>query len=186
MSTPRTPAEVLAESRRRDSEAKRAKVIEAIDHLAGNGETVTFAAVARTAQVSTWLVYAPGMRERIDAARARQAQREQRHRSDAAATSVTNLRTDIELLRQENGALRRERDKLKNALRRQFGQQIDYAAVADVASRVQELSARNQELITANERLTQDNTDLLSRLTETEDDLAAARASLRKMIRSEN
>jgi regulator of replication initiation timing len=182
----RTPAEVLAEARRRDSQKKRTRVMEAVDQMVGNGESVTFAAVARAAQVSTWLVYAPGMREHIEAARVRQTQREQRRRSDVTTSSVRSLKTDIELLRQENAALRRERDKLKNALRRQFGQQLDYAAVADVASRAQELSARNQELATANERLMQDNADLLYRLSETEDDLAASRESLRKMIRSEN
>lgn len=180
----RTPAQVLAEARLRDSQKKRARVLHAVDQLIAEGEPITFAAVARTARVSTWLVYAPGMREHIDAARGRQTQRQQRRRSAAATSSVHSLKTDNALLRQDNTALRRERDKLQHALRRRFGQQLDHAAVADTASRAHELSVRNQELTSANRRLVEDNANLSDRLAEAEDELAACRESLRATIRS--
>jgi hypothetical protein len=45
----------------------------ALHSLEVAGETITFPAVARAAGVSTWLVYAKGVREHIEAARGRQA-----------------------------------------------------------------------------------------------------------------
>jgi len=41
----------------------------ALHSLEVAGETITFPAVARAAGVSTWLVYAKGVREHIEAAR---------------------------------------------------------------------------------------------------------------------
>jgi len=49
-----------------------------------------------------------------------------------------------------------------------------------VIKRVPGLGASNQELLTTSETLARENQDLSSRLTEAEDGLASARASLRK------
>ena len=73
MAQPRTPAQVLSEARRQSSLDKRTRTIGAVQGLLRRGEPVTFAAVARAAQVSTWLVYAEGVREHIEAARQRQS-----------------------------------------------------------------------------------------------------------------
>lgn len=62
MTVSRTSAEVLAESRRRDSRTKRQRVLAVVEQLLAQGVPVTFAAVARTAGVSKWLVYAGGVR----------------------------------------------------------------------------------------------------------------------------
>lgn len=51
----RTPGQVLREARVRDSEAKRARVLEALNEMAATGEKITFGKLARTTQVSTWL-----------------------------------------------------------------------------------------------------------------------------------
>ncbi len=46
MSARRTPAEVLGESRRRDSQAKRGRVLTVLEEMVRGGDPVSFAAVA--------------------------------------------------------------------------------------------------------------------------------------------
>ncbi|WP_406341291.1 DUF6262 family protein [Streptomyces sp. NBC_01578] len=135
MNAKRTPAEVLAESRRRDSRLKRAKVLETIEEMTGRGDPVTFAAVAKAARVSNWLVYAGGVREHIEAARSQQAARDLRNRTTGTSASTTGLKTDLALARQEITSLRTDRDKLTDALRRQLGQQLDQAPSQDLITR---------------------------------------------------
>ncbi|MCX4501622.1 DUF6262 family protein [Streptomyces anulatus] len=186
MTVSRTPAEVLAESRRRDSRTKRQRVLAVVDQLLAQGDPVTFAAVARTAGVSNWLVYADGVREHIGKARAQQASRLARDRQSGGNPSTASLRTDLELSRTEIRTLREERDKLKAALQRSLGQQLDQAATKDLVARIDELISHNHELSTQLQQVRQDNTQLSQRLEEAEDDLAAARISLRRMIRDES
>ncbi|MCT9107602.1 DUF6262 family protein [Streptomyces mirabilis] len=186
MTVSRTPAEALAESRRRDSRTKRQRVLAVVDQLLAQGDPVTFAAVARTAGVSNWLVYADGVREHIDKARAQQASRPARDRQSGGTASTASVRTDLELSRTEIRTLREERDKLKAALQRSLGQQLDQAATKDLVARIDELTSHNHELSTQLQQVRQDNTQLSRRLEEAEDDLAAARTSLRRMIRDES
>ncbi|MEU3069917.1 DUF6262 family protein [Streptomyces sp. NPDC006906] len=186
MTVSRTPAEVLAESRRRDSRAKRQRVLAVVEQLLAQGDPVTFAAVARTAGVSNWLVYADGVREHIDKARAQQASRPARDRQSGGTASTASLRTDLELSRTEIRTLREERDKLKAARQRSLGQQLDQAATKDLVARIDELTSHNHELSTQLQQVQQDNTQLQRRLEEAEDDLAAARTGLRRMLRDES
>ncbi|MGH3755741.1 MAG: hypothetical protein ACRDRP_24250 [Pseudonocardiaceae bacterium] len=88
---------VLREARRRDSVTKRQRVLRTITELEGQGEPISFAAVARHAQVSTWLVYAEGIREHINAARARQAAQPTTDRRAGRSPSTASLHTDLEL-----------------------------------------------------------------------------------------
>jgi hypothetical protein len=69
--TARTSA--LRAARAKDSQDKRQRVLSAVQALESAGAPVTAAAVAATAGVSTWLVYADGVREHLDAARGRHA-----------------------------------------------------------------------------------------------------------------
>lgn len=186
MTVSRTSAGVLVESRRRDSRTKRQRVLAVVEQLLAQGDPVTFAAVARAAGVSNWLVYADGVREHIDKARAQQASRPARDRQSGGTASTASLRTDLELSRTEIRTLREERDKLKAALQRSLGQQLDQAGTKDLVARIDELTSRNHELATRLRQVQQDNTQLQQRLEEAEDDLAAARTSLRRMIREES
>ncbi|WP_405775750.1 DUF6262 family protein [Streptomyces sp. NBC_01538] len=185
MTVSRTSAEVLAESRRRDSRTKRQRVLAVVEQLLAQGDPVTFAAVARAAGVSNWLVYADGVREHIDKARAQQASSPARDRQSGSTASTASLRTDLELSRTEIRALREERDKLKAALQRSLGQQLDQAAAKELVARIDELTSHNHELSGRLNQAQQDNRELRQRLQEAEDDLAAVRASLRRMIRDE-
>jgi len=53
----RTPADVLREARRTDSERKRNNVFRTVDQVKRDGVEITFAAVARTAKVSRLGLY---------------------------------------------------------------------------------------------------------------------------------
>ncbi|MER5432893.1 DUF6262 family protein [Streptomyces sp. NPDC002588] len=186
MTAKRTPREVLAESRRRDSCEKRAKVLAFVDEMVDRGDAVTFAAVAKAAGVSNWLVYAEGVREHIEAARKRQEGQPRREAQVGRSSSAASLATDLELSKQQVRALRDERDHLKAALQRQLGHQLDQVANADLVARVDELTRQHEEITAERDALRRDKTDLEERLAETEEDLAAARSSLRRMIRAEN
>ncbi|WP_409474684.1 DUF6262 family protein [Streptomyces sp. HC307] len=102
----------LAQARRRDSIAKRLRVLTAIERLERDGEPITHTAVARTAGVSTWLTYAEGVREHIHAAQARQNSGPTTSHP-RGPLSPAALRTDLELARREITTLREERDRLR-------------------------------------------------------------------------
>jgi hypothetical protein len=108
MTAPRTPASVLKDARRRDSHQKRSRVFAAVDEIKHTDTPITFALIARAAQVSTWLVYADGVREYIQAARTYQAAKPHRQQLAGTRTSEASLRTDLELTRQDNRTLRAE------------------------------------------------------------------------------
>lgn len=180
---PRTEAMIGA--RRADSAAKRARVLTALEDMAAQGEPITFTSVARKAGVSTWLVHAPGVRQAIDEARTRQP---------AAATpdgrpthtQPSDLATDLALARAEIARLRSERDNQQRQLQLALGARLDDIAKADLVARVDELTRHNTQLVT---NITQQRSEiaaLKTRIVELEDDLAAARTSLRRMIRAEN
>lgn len=183
MTTPPNAAGMI-HARRRDSETKRARVLATLERMLDEGTPITFASVARHAQVSTWLVYAPGVRETIDDARARQpAQTAARPQPEA---NTAGLETDLALARAEITRLRAEREQQQHQLRLALGARMDSLAKADLVTRVDELTRHNAELTEAAERHQSDNQALHARIRALEDDLAAARTSLRRMIRAEN
>ncbi|MEU9167512.1 DUF6262 family protein [Streptomyces sp. NPDC048420] len=186
MTSPRTPGQVLRESRRKASRDKRARVLHTLDGLLARGEPVTFTAVAKAAGVSNWLVYAPGVREHIEAARTQQARTATRGEEPQAAGGAMSTRTDLEVLRADNQRLRGQVCDLKEALQRRLGRQLDQLQATDLTKRIGELTAQNQELNSQLTCLQHEKQELERRLAETNDELVAARASLRRMIRTEN
>lgn len=176
----------LTEARRRDSLDKRARVLTTIAALEQDGQQVTFAAVARTARVSTWLTYAPGVREHIEAAQLRQARITTTPARPGNPSTLIGLRAELELARQEITGLRGERDRLHHALRHQLGQQLDTLHAPDLAARAGELERENQQLTSQLQQATAAQSTSQARIIALEQDLAAARTSLRRMIRDEN
>jgi hypothetical protein len=185
MSKPRTPAQVLREARQKDSRDKRARVLAVVDQLIADDEPVTFTGVARAANVSHWLVYADGVREHIEAARRRQG-RGAATGARAGAKEPAGWKLEKQLLREDNRRLREEVERLKGAVRRSLGQQLDQFGAADLGTRVDELSRDNQRLEDELARALARADELTGQLNEAQDDLAAARTSLRRMIRTEN
>ncbi|MEU5184844.1 hypothetical protein AB0G49_32890 [Streptomyces longwoodensis] len=182
---PRGNPAPLAEARRRHSLDKRARVLTVLATLEKQGKPLTFAAVARAARVSTWLTYAPGVREHIKAAQLRQA-----HSAPPSALasppSALSLRTELETARQEIKELRDERDRLQAALRHQLGHQLDALHAPDAAARADELATQNQDLTRQLQETSSENAAFRARITALEEDLTATRTSLRRMIRDEN
>ncbi|WP_331745883.1 DUF6262 family protein [Streptomyces sp. NBC_00872] len=180
----RTPAQVLTEARRRDSRAKRARALEAIRSLQQSGEKITHAAVARTAGVSSWLTYADGVREHVEAAISGQVAPRPSKRDSQAST--TSLRVDLELARDEIRKLRAERDQLQRNARLHLGQQLDQIGAADLTTRVHELNQSKAELEALLGAKNAEADGLARRVTDLEDELTAARTSLRQMIKNQS
>lgn len=182
----RTPAEVLKAARQRDSADKRGRVLKAVQDMLRDNRRITFATVAREAGVSSWLVYAPGLRERIDQARARQAAQGHQDQRSGRKVSAASEQTDLLLARQEFKRLRTENGQLRQQARVHLGQQVEQLGNHDLVDRVNELTEENLRLSAAERQATTENKGLRQQVTELEDDLAAARTSLRRMIRNEN
>jgi chromosome segregation ATPase len=186
VSTQRGQPHVLHQARRRDSLAKRQRVLAAVAEMEHSGQPVTFAATARQARVSTWLVYADGVREHIHAAIKRQAAQPAASHRAGLTPSTASLRTDLELARHQITTLRDERDNLRDAIRRQLGQQLDTLSAKDLTTRIDELTRHNHQLADQASRAASSNQTLQARIAELETDLTAARTSLRRMIHDEN
>jgi hypothetical protein len=174
----------MIEARRRDSTTKRDQVRSAVERMVGEGTPITFAGVARRAGVSTWLVYAPGVRDVIENARTRQ--QASTSAEPVQPTGHPDLGTDLALARAEITRLRAERDQHQQQLRLALGSRLDNLAKADLLTRLDKLTAANTELLAREQQQQLDGDALQTRVAELEDDLAAARISLRRMIRSEN
>ncbi|WP_345571984.1 DUF4164 family protein [Streptomyces plumbiresistens] len=86
----------------------------------------------------------------------------------------------------DNQRLREEVERLRGAVRRSLGQQLDQFGAADLGTRIDELTTENQQLRTELDQARAQASQLESKLQEAEDDLAAARAGLRRMIRLES
>ena len=118
-------AAALKAARAKDSQLKRRAPLAALQTLETTGAPITFTAVAKAAGVSTWLVYADGIREHIDAARHRQSNHHRRTDTPTASsthpTTSASLRTDLAIAREQIKTLRTERDKLQQRLRLQLG-----------------------------------------------------------------
>ncbi|KUN77274.1 hypothetical protein AQJ64_34245 [Streptomyces griseoruber] len=153
--------------------------------MAAAGERITFATVARAAQVSTWLVYAEGVREHVQAAIDQQSHEPAKARSQGRQTSPASLTTDLALAREEISSLRDERDRLREAVRQQLGQQLDQVSNRQLTDRVSELTEQVRQLERSEAQARTEAEQLGSRVAELQADLAAARTSLRKMIRQQ-
>jgi Family of unknown function (DUF6262) len=184
--TARTPAEVLREARRRDSQQKRQRVRDAVSEMLRAGEPVSFAAVARAARVSTWLVYAEGVREHIEHAIARQESQPAAAERSGNEASKAGLRTDLELARAQIRQLRAERDELRSQVRLELGNQLEELGSRTFTDRINELTRNGQVLAGQHQHAASENQLLRQRVTELEDELAATRTSLRRMIRNKS
>lgn len=183
-------AGALRAARAADSAAKRTRVREAIDTLETAGTPLTATAVARAARVSTWLVYADGMREHLDAARHRQARPSAQHQARLAAGDApptpASLRTDLALAREEIRRLRTEHGKLRDRLRLQLGAEIDGPDPAALITRVADLETLTRKLTAERDARAAEAHQAQRRIRDLEDDLTAARETLRKVIKDNN
>jgi hypothetical protein len=189
--TATTRTRAMLTARAKASHDKRQKVLTAVQALEAAGTPVTATAVATAAGVSTWLVYADGVREHVEAARRRQAGREPGPSTAAAPgrgepASQASLRTDLALARDEIRRLRAERDKLRARLRLQLGAEIEAPDRAELIARVATIEATSRQLAAERDARTAEASHAQRRIRELEDELTAARESLRRAIRQAN
>jgi hypothetical protein len=177
-------------ARAKDSQDKRDRALAAIASLETAGAPVTPAAVA-AAGVSTWLVYADGVREHVQAARQRQGCNGP-DRPGAAApaggepVTLASLRTDLGVAREQVRQLRAERDKLLGRLRLQLGAEIEGPERAELITRISQLEEATRKLAAERDARATEARHAQHRITELEDELTAARESLRRVIRHAN
>ena len=184
-------ARAMLAARAKASHDKRQRVLAAVQALEAAGTPVTQAAVATAAGVSTWLVYADGVREHVQAARQRQTQRG--HAPEPAPppargepVTQASLRADLAVARNEIRRLRAESDKLRGRLRLQLGAEIDGPDRADLIARLAALEAASRQFAAERDARAAEASHAQRRVRELEDELTAARESLRRAIRQAN
>ncbi|MGH9011286.1 MAG: DUF6262 family protein [Acidimicrobiia bacterium] len=181
----------LNAARQKDSQDKRQRALAAIEALEATGAPVTAAAVAEAAGVSTWLIYSHGVREHVEAARRRQprgaiASTRRSAGPDKFRATTASLKTDLAVAREEIRRLRAEQDKLRQRLRLHLGAEIEGPDRAELIARVADLEAVNRQLVAERDARAAEADTAGRRVRELEDDLCAARESLRRVIRTEN
>ncbi|MGV1010516.1 MAG: hypothetical protein ACOYBY_18275 [Dermatophilaceae bacterium] len=185
-----TRAAALRAARTKDSQHKRRRALDAVHALEAAGAPITAAAVASAAGVSTWLVYADGIREHVQAARRRQAEQTQTPQPGPTPQrprpTPDSLRTDLAIAREEIRRLRAERDQLRARLQLHLGAEIEGPDRAELITRVATLEAVNRQLAAERDARTTETEHTQRRIRELDDDLTAARESLRHVIRTTN
>jgi hypothetical protein len=183
-------AAALKAARTKDSHHKRQRTLAALQTLEATGAAITFTAVAKAAGVSTWLVYADGIRQHIDAARNRQSND---HRGTSTPTTPAtqpatqdSLRTDLAIAREQIKTLRSERDKLQQRLRLQLGAELEAPDRAHLTTRVTDLETINRQLVADRDARAIEADAAKRQVAELEDELSAARESLRRVIKAQN
>ena len=188
--TDRTAA--LKAARAKDSNDKRRRVLQTVKAMESAGQPITAAAVATAAGVSTWLVYADGIREHLDAARTRQRQTVDGDpasadpRTGQQPVTAAGLRTDLAVARHEIHRLRTDLDKPRGRLRLQLGAEIEQPDRAELITRVAALEAANRQFLAERDARTAQADTAQRRVEQLEDELTAARESLRRVIRATN
>jgi hypothetical protein len=191
MTTTTTRTSALRAARAKDSQDKRRRALAAVQALESAGVPITAAAVATAAGVSTWLVYADGIREHLDAARGRQANHSDppllaAHQGTQPSATPASLRTDLAVARAEIRRLRADHYKLRNRLPLHLGAEIEGPQRAELIARVATLETCNRQLVADRDARAVEAQQAQRAVQELEDELTAARESLRRVIRDNN
>jgi predicted nuclease with TOPRIM domain len=107
-------------------------------------------------------------------------------RATGRTATQAGLAADLELVREQIKQLRAERDKLRDQVRLQHGQQLDQLSNRSLIERIDELTANNQRLADQQRAAADENEHLCNHVNELTDDLTAARTSLRRVMRQLN
>ncbi len=191
--TPTRPTEaraaILRSAREKVSREKRDRAFAAIEALEAQGVPISFTAVAAAAGVSRSLVYAQGVRDRVEIARARQIEPGRppaTPRSDKHPVTHESLRTDLAVAREQIRQLRAGEAALRARLRLQLGVEMEAPEQEKLVTRVAELEAANRQLVAERDAKALETVGATRRIVELEDELSAARESLRRVIREQN
>jgi len=184
-------AQAMLAARAKASQDKRQRALDAVQALEAAGTPVTATAVAAAAQVSVWLTYADGVRDHVEAAQRRQAEHQPGPgpvtppRRGAPVTQAS-LRTDLAVARDEIRRLRAEHDKLRSRLRLQLGAELEGPDRAALIARAADIEAAARQLAAERDARAAEASHAQRQIRELQDDLTAARESLRRAIRQAN
>jgi chromosome segregation ATPase len=190
MTTP-SRAQAMLAARAKANQDKRQRALAAVQALETAGTPVTATAVATAAGLSTWLAYADGIREHIEATPHRQTDHEPGPSTAAPPrrgepVTQTSLRTNLTTARDETRQLRTEQDKLHAQLRLQLGTEIQEPDRAELTTRIATLETSCRKLATEHDAHATETNHTQQRIHELEDDLTTARKSLRRVTRQAN
>ena len=140
--------------------------------------------------MSTWLVYADGLarapRRRTPPPGRARPPPGPRGPAGRAPPTPASLRTDLALAREEIRRLRAEHGKLRDRLRLQLGAEIDGPDPAALITRVADLETLTRQLTAERDARAAEASQAQRRIRDLEDDLTAARETLRRVIRQAN
>lgn len=179
----------LHEAKRADSRRKHDRAIATVKRLVDSGSRVSFARVAREANVSTWLVYnSAELKTAIQDAIDHQNTDGLKQAPARPATVVSNasLMADLAMARAEIKSLKQERDTLRKRIERVLGDEVREVDRSQLIERINELE---HLLRTAHTDLA-DSTKTVAALTEQSQELAeqldAVRILNQQLIRQSN
>ncbi|MFH8492461.1 hypothetical protein [Streptomyces longisporoflavus] len=118
--------------------------------------------------------------------RASQARKVARDETGGTRASAVGLAVDLELARGEIRMLRQERDRLKEVVRRNLGQEPDKAGTGDLTTRVNELLTSNQRLEDELAKVTIAHDDLKQSLDAATEEVATVRMAMTQIMRDAN
>jgi regulator of replication initiation timing len=167
-------AEALAAVRRQDSARRRQRVLHALERLAGAGEEISVAAVARAASVDRSFLY------RHHDLRAQILQRAAQAQPEASLPRTTqvsrqSLLADLANLCEHNERLRRQNARLARRLSEALGEEVFHASGLGGPDHTEELRRRVGDL-------EQTVLDLRQQLEERTEELDAARITNRELM----
>jgi chromosome segregation ATPase len=181
--------QALHEAKRADSRRKHDRAVATVKRLVDSGSRVSFARVAREANVSTWLVYnSTELKTTIQSAIDHQNKEGLKEAPARPATAVSNasLMTDLALARAEIKSLKHERDALRKRVERVLGDEIREVDRNQLVERITELE---HLLRTAHSDIA-DTTRTVAALTdqnqELTEQLEAVRVLNQRLIRQSN
>jgi hypothetical protein len=108
------------------------RVLDTIRLMLDDGEPISLAAVARAANVSTWLVYAEGVREHVQAAIQRQEKTPVTAVPQGRRAGPTSLHADLAMARGE--------------IKEHLGHQLGQISNRSLTERINELTQANRKL----------------------------------------
>lgn len=185
MSNPRT--EKLVQARKRDSEAKRKRALDAVHEMLDSGQRIGFTSVARQAHVSTWLLYSvPELKHAVERAINIQARQPVPLNAPKHSLPESIAATELALARSEIKELRAANEKLTTRLRTTLGAELDSVDRQDLIDRVHELEQTIQEMHRQQEEADSTAKRLAGRVAELDEEVAVLESLNKKYIREIN
>jgi chromosome segregation ATPase len=179
----------LHEAKRADSRRKHDRVTATVQRLLASGSRVSFARVAREANVSTWLVYnSAGLKTAIQDAIDQQNAEGLTHAPARPATTASNasLMTDLALARAEIKSVKQERDTLRQRIERVLGDEVREVDRSQLVERISELEHLLRTAHTDLADTTKTITALTNQNHELNEQLDAVRILNQRLIRQSN